>query len=130
MVQGLFGFDGDRSRTEHAHPPGFGVNVYERSGGPRMGCPSMTKTEIDSDVQGLVRFGYGKLRGASYALVRVRNQVAAKSWLRDAKVSDATMESPPPSTALQVAFTAEGLTALGVPPAIVNNFSPEFFTGM
>jgi deferrochelatase/peroxidase EfeB len=96
-----------------------------------MGCPSVTKTEIDySDVQGLVRFGYGKLRGASYALVRVRNQMAAQSWLRDAKVNDATIQSPPPSTALQVAFTADGLAALGVPPAIVDNFSPEFLTGM
>jgi len=91
----------------------------------------MTTTEIDySDVQGLVRFGYGKMRGASYALVRVRNQMAAQSWLRDAKVNDARIQSPPPSTALQVAFTADGLAALGVPPAIVDNFSPEFLTGM
>ena len=59
----------------------------------------MTKTEIDSDVQGLVRFGYGKLRGASYALVRVRNQTAAQSWLCHAKVNDATIQSPPPFTA-------------------------------
>ncbi len=67
-----------------------------------MGCPSMTTTEIDySDVQGLVRFGYGKMRGASYALVRVRNQMTAQSWLREAKVSNATIQNPPPSTALE-----------------------------
>ncbi|MDQ2824846.1 MAG: peroxidase, partial [Verrucomicrobiota bacterium] len=93
----------------------------------------MTKNEIDySDVQGLVRFGYGKMRGASYALVRVRNQMAAQAWLRSATelITTAEIKTPPPSTALQVAFTADGLAALRVPPAIVDGFSPEFFTGM
>jgi Dyp-type peroxidase family len=38
--------------------------------------------------------------------------------------------NPPPSTALQVAFTTDGLRALGVPDSVVADFSPEFFAGM
>ena len=37
-----------------------------------MGGPFVMSTEVNySDVQGLVRFGYGKLKGAKYALARV-----------------------------------------------------------
>ena len=40
-------------------------------------------SEVDyADVQGLVRFGYGHLTSASYALVRVKDVAAAKAWLR------------------------------------------------
>jgi deferrochelatase/peroxidase EfeB len=91
----------------------------------------MINREVDfSDVQGLVRFGYGKMRGASYALLRVKNRDAARAWLRTAKVSSAEAQSPPPSTALQVAFTAAGLEAIGIPRAIIDGFSPEFLSGM
>src|SRR5262249_33263103 len=55
---------------------------------------------------------------------------AARAWLRSAPVTSAITMSPPPSTALQVAFTADGLTNLGVAPAIINQFSPEFLTRM
>jgi Dyp-type peroxidase family len=91
----------------------------------------MKQNEFDyADVQGLVRFGYGKLKGASYALLRVRDAAAARAWLRTADITSAATRKPPPSTALQVAFTAKGLRALGVPSAIVEGFSPEFLTGM
>src|SRR3954471_5168385 len=96
-----------------------------------MGRAFMIAPEVDySDVQGLVRFGYGKLRGASYALLRVKNRDAARAWLRTAEVSSAEALRPPPSTALQIAFTATGLEAIGVPPAIIDGFSPEFRAGM
>jgi deferrochelatase/peroxidase EfeB len=88
-------------------------------------------TEVNySDVQGLVRFGYGKLKGAKYALASIRNVGAARSWLQSAPVANALRTNPPPSTALQVAFTAEGLRALGVSELIVNGFSHEFVSGM
>ena len=36
-------------------------------------------TEVNySDVQGLVRFGYGKLKGAKYALASIKNVGAAR----------------------------------------------------
>ena len=95
----------------------------------------MNNTAVDfSDVQGLVRFGYGKIRGASYALLRVKNSGAACAWLQTALRSDAivTAEEQPraPASALQVAFTAAGLEAIGIPQTIVQGFSPEFFGGI
>ncbi|HMJ06468.1 MAG TPA: hypothetical protein VK474_09465, partial [Chthoniobacterales bacterium] len=42
----------------------------------------------------------------------------------------ATTMDPPPSSARQIAFTAEGLRALGVSPSIIAGFSPEFLVGM
>ena len=91
----------------------------------------MKQSEVDyDDVQGLVRFGYGRLKGASYALLRIRDAAAARAWLRKADITSAATRKPPPSTALQVAFTAPGLHALRVPPAVIDGFSPEFLTGM
>jgi deferrochelatase/peroxidase EfeB len=87
--------------------------------------------EIDyADVQGLVRFGHGKLSEATYALLRVKQPEAARAWLRSAPVTSATPTSPPPTTATQVAFTAAGLEALGVPAAVRAGFSPEFLSGI
>jgi Dyp-type peroxidase family len=89
------------------------------------------KSELDfGDVQGIVRFGYGKLKGASYALARVKNLEAARAWLLSAPVAPAIERSPPPATALQIAFTIEGLRALGVPDAVTGAFSHEFVSGM
>jgi hypothetical protein len=91
----------------------------------------MKQSEVDySDVQGLVRFGYGKMKEASYAHLRVKDVTAARAWLRNAAVTSAVATTPPPSTALQVAFTAAGLQALSVPPSVLAGFSAEFLTGM
>ena len=96
-----------------------------------MGRPSMKRSEVDyGDVQGLVRFGYGKMKGASFVHLRVKDVAAARAWLRNAPITSAVAMRPPPSTAMQVAFTAAGLEALGVPPSVLAGFSPEFLTGM
>jgi Dyp-type peroxidase family len=88
-------------------------------------------SEVDyADVQGLVRFGYGHLTSASYALVRVKNAARAKAWLRSAPVTTAVAQKPPPKTALNIAFTAPGLTAIGVPESVIAGFSHEFRGGM
>jgi Dyp-type peroxidase family len=88
-------------------------------------------SEVDyADVQGLVRFGYGHLTSASYALVRVKNAAAAKAWLRSAPVTTAVALKPPPKTALNIALTAPGLQAIGVPESVVTGFSHEFRGGM
>ncbi len=62
--------------------------------------------------------------------VRVKNADAAKAWLRTAPVTTAIEQKPPPKTALNIAFTAPGLRALGVPESIVAGFSHEFRGGM
>ncbi len=96
-----------------------------------MGGAPVTRGDLDfADVQGIVRFGHGKLTQAAYLLARVRNPAAARAWLRSAPVTSAVTVTPPPSTALQVALTAAGLQALGVPWSVVGGFSAEFLGGM
>jgi deferrochelatase/peroxidase EfeB len=91
----------------------------------------MKQSEVDySDVQGLVRFGYGKMKEGSYVHLRVKDVTAARAWLRNARITSAVATTPPPSTAMQVAFTAAGLQALGVAPSVLAGFSAEFLTGM
>lgn len=88
-------------------------------------------SEVDyADVQGLVRFGYGHMTSASYALVRVKNADAAKAWLRSAPITTAVAQKPPPETAMNIAFTAHGLGTLGVPESIIAGFSHEFRGGL
>ena len=89
----------------------------------------MSKVDF-ADVQGLVRFGYGKMTRASYSLVRIRDADAARDWLRGAPVTSAVTQKPPPEAALNIAFTAAGLRALGVEEAIIKSFSHEFRGGM
>jgi deferrochelatase/peroxidase EfeB len=88
-------------------------------------------SEVDyADVQGLLRFGYGQMTSASYVLVRLKNADAAKAWFRSAPVTTAAAQKPPPKTAMNIAFTASGLGALGVPESIISCFSHEFRGGM
>jgi Dyp-type peroxidase family len=83
-----------------------------------------------ADIQGLVRFGYAKLTEASFILLSIRNIPAAQSWLANAQVSNAVQLPDAPSTALQIAFTREGLEALQVPGEVIAGFSAEFCSGM
>jgi len=83
-----------------------------------------------SDVQGMVRFGYNRMTEACFFLLAIRDPAAARTWLSTAPVADAVERRPPPATAMQVAFTAEGLKALGVPASVIEGFSPEFISGM
>jgi Dyp-type peroxidase family len=87
------------------------------------------RVELD-DVQGLVRFGYGSLTEAVYVLAHVKNVDAARAWLRSAPVTTAATMSSPPLTALQIAFTAPGMWALGVSAEVCAGFSSEFLDGM
>lgn len=83
-----------------------------------------------ADIQGLVRFGYGALTEASFHLLRIRDRAAARLWLASAPVSNAVALSQAPDTALQVAFTADGLRSLGLAEDILAGFSAEFCSGM
>jgi Dyp-type peroxidase family len=85
--------------------------------------------ELD-DVQGLVRFGYKHLTEACFLLLRVKDPAAARAWLAQVRVTTAVKADPRPQTALQVAFTSEGLRALEVAPDLCEGFSAEFVAGM
>lgn len=96
-----------------------------------MGGKVRSTSAVDySDIQGLVRFGYGALSEACFLLLNIRDARAARSWLMSAPVSAAVELSRPPETALQVAFTREGLQALGVADDVLAGFSAEFLSGM
>ncbi len=83
-----------------------------------------------ADVQGIVRYGYGKMTAGCYHLLRIRDAAAARAWLRAAPVTNAVEMRSPPAHATQVAFTAPGLRALRVPDSVIADFSAEFVAGM
>ena len=96
-----------------------------------MGRAAVIRAEVDyADVQGIVRFGYGKMTEAAYVLANVKNASAARAWLRSAPIANAVALPAAPPTALQVAFTAAGLAALGVSRTVIAGFSREFLDGM
>jgi deferrochelatase/peroxidase EfeB len=82
------------------------------------------------DVQGLIRFGHGRLTDASFFLLKVVDRAAAQRWLQSASVTSARTLDPRPNSALQVAFTRQGLEALGVSSAVIEGFSDEFQGGL
>jgi deferrochelatase/peroxidase EfeB len=81
------------------------------------------------DIQGLVRFGHGHLREARFFLLNVADAAAARAWLAAAPVTTAAT-SRLADVALQVAFTHDGLKALGLPGVVLQGFSDEFIVGM
>ena len=81
------------------------------------------------DIQGLVRFGYKHLAAARFHLLTIADAAAARSWLSNAPVTTA-VKGRRPDTALQVAFTYEGLQKLGGAPKTLAQFPYEFQSGM
>ncbi len=94
-----------------------------------MSAPDAIIVELE-DVQGLVRFAFKYHTEAKFLLLRVRDPAAARAWIAQAAVTSAVTLDRPPATVLQLAFTCEGLRALGVPADIAENFSAEFVAGM
>jgi len=91
----------------------------------------MSARPVDyEDIQGIVRFGYKRMTQAIFLLLRVTDADAARAWIAKAPITSAVTQEPPPATALQIAFTSEGLRALGVSADIVEGFSTEFIVGM
>jgi deferrochelatase/peroxidase EfeB len=98
---------------------------------PLLGRPAAGRAGVDyGDVQGLVRFGYGRMTEACFWLLSIRDPAAARAWLATAPVTDAAARRPPPATAMQVALSADGLRALGIPSRVMAGFAPEFLSGM
>lgn len=82
------------------------------------------------DLQGLLRFGHGKLTETCFMLLNIVDVAAAKQWLSTAPVSSAVATDPPPDTALQIAFSVAGLHKLNLKESIIAEFSDEFISGM
>lgn len=88
-----------------------------------------TDFEYD-DVQGLLRFGYGKLTETCFMLLDIVDAAAAGQWLKTVPINNALTVDDPPETAAQIAFSAKGLRALGLGDALLDGFSDEFVVGM
>ena len=82
------------------------------------------------DLQALLRYGHGKLTDSCFLLLTIVDADAAKQWLKTAPVTSATETDTAPDTALQIAFSVQGLRALGLHKSIIEGFSDEFITGM
>lgn len=94
--------------------------------------PDLEKLEVEQ-IQGLVLSGYGHLRHAGYLFLTIQDAARARDWLR-ARIPEVTNAVKPakdrlPKRCLNIAFTAAGLAALGVPEAALASFSAEFREG-
>jgi deferrochelatase/peroxidase EfeB len=92
--------------------------------------PPALGLDFGDDVQGIVWSGYGRLTDAVFLLLEIVEPEAARSWLRTAPVTTVVAAESRPSTALQVAFTRQGLESLGMEARTIAQFSHEFITGM
>jgi Dyp-type peroxidase family len=90
------------------------------------------------DIQALVRSGFGKLDGSRLLLVRVRpgREAQARQWLGQAEVlsveafDEARRDGRRIERILQIAITAPGLAALGVPDEVIAGFPADFLAGV
>jgi Dyp-type peroxidase family len=83
-----------------------------------------------NDIQGLIVRGYPDLNAARYVLLRIDDAARARGWL--GRLADQVTPGPskPADIALNLAVTASGLNALGLPEQALAQFSNELTTGM
>lgn len=95
--------------------------------------------DVLADIQGFVASGYGHLSHAAYLFVHFQEAGPARTWLgrmapaiTSAKAWPRTADGKKvkPELACNVAFTADGLAALRLPPRVLCTFPVEFQEGM
>jgi Dyp-type peroxidase family len=95
--------------------------------------------DVLADIQGFITSGYGHLSHAAYLFLQFHDAGQARRWL--GRVAPAITSARPwptapnggklkPPVTVNIAFTAGGLTAFGLPPQILCTFPPEFQEGM
>jgi Dyp-type peroxidase family len=101
--------------------------------------PAPLTSEARSDIQGFITSGYGHLHAAAYLFVRVTDAAAGRRWIGELLQTISTAAEWPrdargqiikPSTAMNIALTADGLRACGLPSSVLCTFPPEFREGM
>ncbi len=82
-------------------------------------------------IQGLVLSGYGHLDHAGYIFLRIDDAAKARHWLAEQVPGVTTARKPvvKPERCMNIALTATGLGALGLPDNTVKTFSAEFREG-
>src|SRR5215207_1429228 len=101
--------------------------------------PALLSDAARRDIQGFVTSGYGHLSSAAYLLLRFNDPAAARRWIGSSVETIATAapwpkdgagETIKPSPTANVAFTADGLRACGLPESVLCTFPAEFQEGM
>lgn len=99
----------------------------------------MSKAIDVADVQGIALSGYGHMPRAAFLFFQIREAAGGTAWLRRMfpqilsgepwpERPDGTKEKP--LTAVNIAFTYEGLAALGLSRQSLKTFAPEFRAGI
>lgn len=91
--------------------------------------PAPPRVEV-GDVQGIVLRGYGALPFCRYVLLRVRDPLQGRAWLRQLVPLISRGDPAAHDVAVQVAFTHTGLAGLGLPEDTLQAFSREFIAGI
>jgi Dyp-type peroxidase family len=95
--------------------------------------------DVLGDIQGFVTSGYGHLSHAAYLFLRFEDAAAAQRWLDGIAPVVSSARSWPtgpngekvkPAAAVNIAFTADGLAALGLPSDVLCTFPVEFQEGI
>jgi deferrochelatase/peroxidase EfeB len=86
-----------------------------------------------ADTQALLKTGFDAL-WCNYLLLRIADGARARAWLRTQSPSVTRLDQVGGgqrlTRALQIAITAAGLDKLGVAPAVLEQFAPEFTVGL
>ena len=89
----------------------------------------MEKLE-EADIQGYIVRGYKRMMYSRYVMLHVTDAAAAKAFLKNISGSITNVTHFPKSNCLNIAFTAQGLRALGMNEENLSNFRREFYEGM
>jgi hypothetical protein len=103
------------------------------------GAATRLPDDVLADIQGFITSGYGHLSYAAYLFVHFHEAGQARRWLAliapaitSAKSWPRTAEGEKrkPSLACNIAFTADGLSALRLPARVLCTFPVEFQEGI
>ena len=89
----------------------------------------MRVLEIEQ-IQGIILRGYGKLPEARFTLLTIVDSARCKQWLSGLATKVAFGINQDSRPLCNIAFTFNGLRALGLKEQNLNTFSPEFREGM
>ena len=83
-----------------------------------------------NDIQGIIIRGYSQLPAAHFLLLSVQDGAGGRQWLSQIQKDITPGDHRPAQSAMQIAFTFEGLKALGLSSDVLDSFPLEFEDGM
>jgi Dyp-type peroxidase family len=83
-----------------------------------------------NDIQGIIIRGYSKLRAAHFLLLSASDAGGARQWLSRIRADITPGHVSPEESAMHIAFTYEGLRAIGLQESVLDSFPLEFGDGM